>query len=305
MHPLSLFASSLAATLATSTVPADLASPDPISTTASKTQNRSQTVSILDRTSSAPAHSEPELELERSGPKSGAQLYYQRIAAVNAGFLYTRLPRDSFRAVWSDATEPPTHEQWQELLATEATALASGQGDNPLSIVIGDSLSLWMPISELPDDGLWLNQGISGDTTEGILSRLWALDATKPDRIYLMAGINDIKIGVSDEEILANYREIVRQLHQSHPQAQIIVQSILPTRRDTLPNNRIRELNRQLLIVAHQEGATFVNLHVYFTDARGDLRTPLTTDGLHLNSHGYEVWQWVIQQIELGIAMGM
>ena len=303
MHSLSLLASSLAATLATSSIPADLVAPDRISTSTSNIQTTSERVLPRDRTAAVSEHLES--EWGRSGPQSGAQLYYQRMAAVNAGFLYTRLPSHSFRAVWSDATEPPTHEQWQELLATEAAALVSGQGDNPLSIVIGDSLSLWMPVSELPGDGLWLNQGISGDTTGGILGRLWALDATNPDRIYLMAGINDIKIGVSDEEILANYREIVRHLRQAHPQAETIVQSILPTRRETLPNARIRELNRQLAIIAHQEDATFVNLHVYFTDAQGDLRTHLTTDGLHLNAGGYAVWQWVIQQIELGIAMGV
>ena len=303
MHSLSLLASSLAATLATSSIPADVVAPDRISPSTSNIQTTTEIVSPHERTAAVSEHLES--ELRRSGPQSGAQLYYQRMAAVNAGFLYTRLPSHSFRAVWSDATEPPTHEQWQELLATEAAALAAGQGDNPLSIAIGDSLSLWMPASELPGDGLWLNQGISGDTTGGILDRLSALDATNPNRIYLMAGINDIKIGVSDEEIIDNYRDIVRHLRQTHPQAETIVQSILPTRRETLPNARIREINRQLAIIAHQEDATFVNLHVYFTDAQGDLRTHLTTDGLHLNTSGYAVWQWVIQQIELGIAMGV
>ncbi|MDY6937842.1 MAG: GDSL-type esterase/lipase family protein [Cyanobacteriota bacterium] len=307
MHPFSLLATGLVATFSiafsTTAVSAEAIA-------SSKPSVASKTFSI-DRSSSPPQHAQFNWELHsdltsrRPVPVSGAQLYYQRVAAANAGFIHTRLPRYSFRAVWVDAIETPTHEQWQELLATEATVMADAQEDRPLSIVLGDSLSLWMPASEFSDDRLWLNQGISGDTTGGILSRLRVLDATNPDRIYLMAGINDIKIGLSDEEILANYHQILEYLRQTHPYAETIVQSILPTRRENLPNDRIRELNRQLAEIAAREGATFVDLQVYFTDASGDLQPNLTTDGLHLSPQGYQVWQWVIEQIELGIAMGV
>jgi lysophospholipase L1-like esterase len=236
-------------------------------------------------------------------PVSGSQLYQQRLAALRSHQFYTQLSDGSFQSEWMGAREQPTYEQWKALLAEEAELVKQMPGTPHLSIVLGDSLSMWMPSRGLPESQLWLNQGISGDTTQGILDRLSAIAETHPDRIYILAGVNDLKNGREDAEILDNYRQILRQLQQDHPQTEAIVQSILPTRLETIPNDRIFQLNRQLSAIAQQEDATFLDLSIYFTDAEGELHPSLTTDGLHLNDRGYEAWQWVLQQIESGIAM--
>ncbi|MGB7273925.1 MAG: GDSL-type esterase/lipase family protein, partial [Geitlerinemataceae cyanobacterium] len=232
----------------------------------------------------------------REQPASGSQLYHQRLAALRSNQLYTRLSGNSFQSDWMGAMEQPTYEQWKALLVEEAQLVVQVPETSRLSIVLGDSLSLWMPSGGLPEHQLWLNQGISGDTTRGILDRLSAIAGTHADRIYILAGVNDLKNGVEDGEILDNYRQILRQLKQEHPQTEAIVQSILPTRLETIPNDRIRQLNHQLAAIAQQEGATFLNLSTYLADAQGELHPSLTTDGLHLNDRGYEAWQWVLQQ---------
>ena len=159
----------------------------------------------------------PPPELPR--PKSGSQMLYQRIAALQAGVTYTRIPTDSFVEYWQKADpREPTYEQWQSLLIQEAKALAKGQGANSLSIIVGDSLSMWFPTDKLSKDRLWLNQGISGENTTQILRRLKYKDfaQTRPDRIYVMAGINDLRQGVDDQTILAHHRQIIRLLLQDH-----------------------------------------------------------------------------------------
>jgi lysophospholipase L1-like esterase len=191
-----------------------------------------------------------------------------------------------------------TYDDWKSLLALEARAIAQGQGANHLSILVGDSLSMWFPREKLPTGKLWLNQGISGDTSSGVLKRLGAFSATRPDVIYVMAGINDLRKGASDDTILRNYRRIVRRLRDSHPKAQIIVQSILPTRLAKLSNSRIRHINTQLTQIAKQEGANYLNIYSWFTDMEGNMRPELTTDGLHLSQEGYDVWRSALQQIE-------
>jgi len=235
-------------------------------------------------------------------PFSGSQLYQQRLAALKAGTLYTRLRPGSFYDRWAKATRQPTHQEWKNLLAKEARAIAKGQGNNRLNILVGDSLSLWFPSEYLPGGTFWLNQGISGENSGQVLKRLSAFQATRPDTIYVMAGINDLRQGASDRAILNNIRAIARRLRQTHPQAEIIVQSILPTRTTTLSNDRIRNLNRQIILIAQQEGASYLNLHALFADDGGRMRAELTTDGLHLNRQGYAVWQSAIQQAEDWIA---
>lgn len=241
-------------------------------------------------------------------PTSGSQLYLQRLAALKAGKLFTRLPGDSFSEFWVKEAgtkaqiQHPTHEQWKHLLEREARAVAGGQGSNRLSILLGDSISMWFPSEGFPGNQLWLNQGISGENSGQILRRLPAFSQTRPDTIYILAGINDLRQGASDPVILNNLRQIVQRLRQNHPQAQVILQSILPTRLSAIPNERIRNLNQEIAIIARQEGAGYLNLHSWFTDEEGQMQQELTTDGLHLTRRGYEVWQQALQYAESVLA---
>ncbi len=193
-----------------------------------------------------------------------------------------------------------TYEQWVEQLKREANAVAANSPEH-LSILVGDSLSLWFPAELLPREQIWLNQGISGEVSTGLLKRIKLFDITQPDQIFVMIGINDLIRGVDDTTLLNNYREIIRDLRWVHPDTQIVVQSILPHSgkqsnwegRDRLlkiSNERIRNLNRELKLIAEEEGADFLDLHPLFTDADGNLQMELSTDGLHLNNKGYLVW---------------
>jgi lysophospholipase L1-like esterase len=197
------------------------------------------------------------------------------------------------------------YQQWVAQLGKEAEVIAAQQPQN-LSVLVGDSLSLWFPTDLLPPERVWLNQGISGETSKGLLKRLVLFDGTQPETIFVMIGINDLLRGVKDETLLANQRQIIRYLRQIHPQAQIVVQSILPHAdakstwegRDRLlkiPNLRIRQLNHQLKQIATAEGASYLHLYPLFADAQGNLRPELSTDGLHLNPQGYLVWRSALQ----------
>jgi lysophospholipase L1-like esterase len=226
-----------------------------------------------------------------SRPQSGGQLYYQRLAALRAGQLYTRLPNDSFREVWQGIAIQPSYQDWLRLLAQEADAVAKGQGNNRLAVLLGDSLSMWLPSDGLPSGHLWLNQSISGDTTGHVLRRLPLLAKTNPDTIYVMVGVNDLRRGMSDQVILTNLYHIATRLRQQHPNARVVMQSILPTRYDAIPVDRIHRLNQGLAAIADYTKTEYMDLASYFRDDRGTLRRDLTTDGLHLSPRGYETWQ--------------
>ncbi|MBW4690507.1 MAG: hypothetical protein KME27_01935 [Lyngbya sp. HA4199-MV5] len=213
-----------------------------------------------------------------------------------------------------------TYEQWVTLLGREAKVAAESHPKD-LTVLAGDSLSLWFPPDLLPQGHVWLNQGISGETSFGLLRRLKLFDRTQPETVFVMIGINDLIRGISTETLLANYREILLHLKKAHPQAQIVVQSILPhagsrlQRSPTLssplpdqpltlwkprlaivPNHYIQQLNESLAAMAKAEGLDYLDLYPSFTDANGDLAADLTTDGLHLSVKGYQVWRSRLQQ---------
>lgn len=198
-----------------------------------------------------------------------------------------------------------SYRQWLDVLKQEAEATAQKQPQY-LTVLAGDSLSLWFPPELLPDNRNWLNQGISGETSDGLLKRLDLFNRTQPEIIFVMIGINDLIRGVSDQEILANQREILSYLHKKHPQAKIVAQSILPHGGEeatwqgrgkllAIPNSRIRNLNEELQRIATEEGIRYLNLYPLFTDKQGNLRQEFTTDGLHLNPQGYTVWRTALQ----------
>ncbi len=234
---------------------------------------------------------------------TGSQLYNYRLAALKTGQIYTRQDGDSEELLRSAGKKQQlTYDDWKTLLALEAKAIAQGQGKNRLSILVGDSLSMWFPKEKLPSGKLWLNQGISGDTSTGIVNRLSVFAQTRPDAIYVMAGINDLRKGADDEVILHNYRRIIRKLRQSHPRTQIFVQTILPTHLPKISNSRIRHINIQLAQIAKDEKVNYLNIHSWFADTDGNLRSDLTTDGLHLSAEGYDVWRFAIQQVEFKLS---
>lgn len=197
-----------------------------------------------------------------------------------------------------------TYQQWLDQLQQEAK-IAAEQSPERLTVLAGDSISLWFPNNLLPTERNWLNQGISGETSSGLLKRLHLFEQTQPETIFVMIGINDLLRGTSEQSILDNYQQIVQELDKAHPQAQIVLQSILPHAQDSnwegrdrllsISNRRIQDLNKQLEDIAREEGVYFLDLYPLFANLDGDLRPELSTDGLHLNALGYQTWSIALQ----------
>ncbi len=197
-----------------------------------------------------------------------------------------------------------SYQQWVDVLAQEAQSILVKHPEH-LTVLLGDSLSLWFPGELMPGRRVWINQSISGEKTQGLLDRLDLLKDNDVESVFLMIGINDLIWGKTDEEIVANYQEIVLRLKEDHPKAQIVVQSILPhggenstwESRDkllALQGDRIVSLNNTLKTIAAENNAYYLDLYPIFVTGDGDLRDDLTTDGLHLNRQGYLVWRSAI-----------
>lgn len=170
-------------------------------------------------------------------------------------------------------------------------------------IFLGNSLTDTAEWSELLGSKRVKNRGISGDTSFGVLARLDEVTASRPDKVFLMIGINDLARNIPDSLISRNYRRIVRHILSSSPRTRIYLQSLLPTN-SRFPNfpkhqsktSHIQALNDSLQILARQTGQTFVDLRPYLSDVQGQLDTNYTNDGLHLNGAGYAQWVAALRQ---------
>ncbi|MBP3774545.1 MAG: serine hydrolase [Bacteroidaceae bacterium] len=143
-----------------------------------------------------------------------------------------------------------------------------------------------------------VNRGIVGDEALGILNRLDPIVAAHPQRIYLMVGINDVSHQATTDSIVQNIGFIINKIRKLTPQTKLYVQSLLPInetfnryQRLTGKTNQIPQINKHLEKLAQANDAQYLDLFPLFTEKSSlSLRADLTTDGLHLNKKGYDIW---------------
>ena len=142
------------------------------------------------------------------------------------------------------------------------------------------------------------NRGIGGDNTFGMIDRLPDILTSKPRKIFLMAGINDLTGGQPVDTIVMNIARMADMVHEAVPGCELYIQSVLPLNTERLAypglkghNPKVRELDARLAQLCGEKAwCTFVNLVPLLTDENGELRIELTKDGIHLHPEGYVIW---------------
>lgn len=172
-------------------------------------------------------------------------------------------------------------------------------------VFLGNSITEVGEWSELFNAKNVINRGISGDVTYGVLNRLPAILAQKPQKIFLAIGVNDIKRGASIEEVARTHERIIKLIKEKAPKTKLYVQSILPVNEGMLAaiyakitNARVTQANTNLKQQAKKYGYVYVDLHqsgLKGTD--GHLKKELSTDGLHLQPDAYIIWANYLKQL--------
>ena len=164
---------------------------------------------------------------------------------------------------------------------------------------LGDSLTDLCEWAEILKDDQIINRGICGDTTDGILNRINNIVESKPKKLFLMIGINDLNQGVPVEDVANNYQLILETLKDQVPEVQIFIQSLLPINnqlRNHDVNQKIIDLNYKLKQLAETFSFQYINLLSAFLDKNNQLDAAYTSDGVHLNGQGYLIWKDIIEK---------
>lgn len=170
-------------------------------------------------------------------------------------------------------------------------------------IFLGNSITDGSEWSELLQNPRVKNRGISGDTSEGVLFRLYQVTRVQPAKVFLLIGINDLSKNVSTDTVYANIVKIVSTIRSKSPKTRVYVQSILPVNNTfktfsghTSRIPQVKDINQRLEKICPKLGATYVDLFSELKNPNDDLLNPLyTNDGLHLLGAGYQAWLRVIQ----------
>lgn len=179
---------------------------------------------------------------------------------------------------------------------------------------IGDSITDIGEWQELLSNSNVKNRGINGDTTTGVLHRLDEILEGNPRKIFLMCGINNLQRNISFLQTINEYNEIVSQLQNITPPAEIYLLSIAPIakalyREYVLPKHpfihmpepeEIDRLNYAIeKLASRYRNVSYVDL-APLRDKSGELIADYTIDGLHLNGKGLTAWAEIVEPLLYG-----
>ena len=162
---------------------------------------------------------------------------------------------------------------------------------------LGDSLTDGCEWSELFSNTKIKNRGINGDTSEGVLNRLNQITQSKPQKIFIMIGINDLLNNIDSTKILDNYQKIITNIRYNSPTTKIYIESILPMNfeldkaKRQITNKDISNFNNNLKNLADNSNIFYIDLYSKFLNSSEQLNDQYTFDGIHLNGQGYLIWK--------------
>lgn len=160
----------------------------------------------------------------------------------------------------------------------------------PQVVMLGDSHTEGGPWSELLPGVTVLNRGLGWDTTDDVLARLDEVIARKPQAVFLLVGIVDLRYGADPDAVADKVLAIAARLEAAGIRP--VVQSVLPvspTLREPT-NDKVRRVNDRLRTSPH-----FLDLHPALVKD-GALDPALTWDGVHLSGPAYLSWARLLRE---------
>lgn len=128
-----------------------------------------------------------------------------------------------------------------------------------------------------------------------LLTVAQALEQASYSKVYIMLGMNEL--GWVYESVFAdNYARIIDTIRESHPDATIYVQSILPVSQwkdgsnDIYTNANVVRLQKALVAMCEEKGVNYVNVAEGIQDEQGHLPSKATQDGVHLTPEYCQRW---------------
>lgn len=170
-------------------------------------------------------------------------------------------------------------------------------------VFIGNSITDGAEWFELLNNPHIKNRGISGDISMGIYDRLEPIIKGKPEKVFLLIGINDLARGISVDSVATNVARIIDRLQAETPATKIYLQSVLPVtdEKNMFTNHTARRedivpLNIRYRQIAADKNITYIDLYSGFIDpATGKMNLAYSNDGLHLLGAGYLKWVDIVK----------
>ena len=169
-------------------------------------------------------------------------------------------------------------------------------------ILIGDSMIAFLLMKKYGFES-WVNMGIAGDTTLGVLKRLDAVIRQRPKRVILSVGSNDLVLtDLAISDIANQIQEIIHMLQSHNINVYYLLitpvchscEHVNPLYIGGRTNDEIIQLNH--LIQKTISSSQIIDVYTPLIDSDKKLHPDYSKDGIHLNDLGYQVFSKTIHQ---------
>ena len=165
-------------------------------------------------------------------------------------------------------------------------------------LFLGDSITDFYDLDKYYEDMPVVNSGISGNQTKDILNNMKdRVYQYNPSKVFLLIGTNDIQQKVDEDEIVDNIIEILKEIHENRPYAELYLEAIYPVDEDRdgaqdRTNEEIMNINKELKKYCNSHDVTYIDTFDLLKVPDSDdvkLKEEYSKDGLHLSDSGYKV----------------
>lgn len=156
------------------------------------------------------------------------------------------------------------------------------------------SIRLWSSLERDFPGVPVINRGFGGSEMEDLLHYVDRLVlAYRPGIVLVYEGDNDLNAGDTPEELLGEYRELVRRIHERLPQARIGFISIKPSPSRWHIAPTVRRANEMVrAFTATDPRLFYVDVFNPMLGPDGTPRPELyVADRLHMTEAGYAIWR--------------
>ncbi len=197
----------------------------------------------------------------------------------------------------SQIKEPPF---WNEIKAFKKLDSVHFPAPNQILFVGSSSFRLWNNLSKYFPGYPIINRGFGGSTLKDL--NFYFNDIIKPyhaKQIVVYGGDNDFALDkdLPADSIVKRLETLIKKIRLTDKKVTITYISIKPSPSRKTLQPKFIEANRLIdLFLKKQKNVSFVDVyHQMIDERRAPLKNIFLADSLHMNAHGYAIWQKAIK----------
>ena len=159
------------------------------------------------------------------------------------------------------------------------------------------SIRMWKNLESMFPNHQIINSGFGGSQSSDLFRYYNELILQyNPKKVFIYEGDNDIASKKRTKDIIDTTREIINKIRERNNATQVVIIAAKPSLARWKLKRKYMKLNRAFEKLCEEDtGLQFANVWDVMMDGKQVRKDIFISDGLHMNSKGYDLWFSVIK----------